>query len=78
MYLNKKKNGDGIPPVVQDSIEKQLEILVFIGTITVTSGLIGGDPGINTIAIFDRRNNLGFICFTNTNTSLAEELNSLP
>lgn len=37
-------------------------------------GHTGGDPGVNTIAIFDKRNNLGYICFSNTNTPLAEEL----
>jgi len=37
-------------------------------------GHTGGDPGVNTIAVFDKQNNLGYICFSNTNTTTAEEL----
>jgi len=39
-------------------------------------GHTGGDPGINTIAIFDIRTNLGYICFSNTNTSSGEEIDN--
>ncbi len=39
-------------------------------------GHTGGDPGISTIAFFDKRNNLGFICFSNTNTESGEEVYS--
>jgi len=37
-------------------------------------GHTGGDPGIQTIAIFDKRTNIGYICFTNTNTPTGDEL----
>ncbi len=37
-------------------------------------GHTGGDPGVQTIAIFDKRSNLGYICFSNTNTPSAEEV----
>lgn len=28
----------------------------------------GGDPGVQTISVLDKRTNLGYICFSNTNT----------
>jgi len=37
-------------------------------------GHSGGDPGIHTRAVFDKRSNLGFICFSNTNTFEADEV----
>lgn len=37
-------------------------------------GHTGGDPGVNTFAFFDIITNLGYICFTNTNTETGEEI----
>ena len=37
-------------------------------------GHTGGDPGVNTIALFDKQTNMGYICFSNTNTYSGEEL----
>lgn len=31
-------------------------------------GHSGGDPGVQTIALFDRKNGIGYICFSNTNS----------
>ncbi len=35
-------------------------------------GHTGGDPGIQTKAIIDIKNNLGYVCFSNSNTSTPE------
>lgn len=37
-------------------------------------GHTGGDPGVITFAFFDITTNLGYICFTNTNTETSEEI----
>lgn len=37
-------------------------------------GHTGGDPGVNTLAFFDITTNLGYICFTNTDTETGEEI----
>jgi hypothetical protein len=31
-------------------------------------GHSGGDPGVQTIAVFDRERGVGYICFSNTNS----------